>query len=268
MAANILESTPPDIRKYLTTYEEWLKSQGVTHRASVKHRKQARAFLVRQSDDFPKEFEEFTETPGNSIMETHRRHWAQYNGKRVLPLTQREKEDVQAASSRIGDNPPLRLRNAALISLLLNPSPKAVRPKSFRWVKFNDLYREEEGKLLKFSEWPVLEIDPLYTISGVKVATRTGSELLRLGDNASTHLSSYVMGQPGWLTIKGQWNSYLFTQSGNYYEYAGKYPDPMSRQSIWTLVRNAGQDADIIGTLYPDILSGEPVWDYTNEKRK
>ena len=253
---------PADLKEYLNNYTEWLRGKTYSPKKVHKHVLHARAFLMKQQPVEDQEFAEFIEIPENGIIENFRNYWSVHKGKRVLPLTKKEKGLVQAAAARMGDTTSLRLRNSALISLLLDPLPISIRVSNLIWLSFNNLYRDDNhGGLEKFSEWPVLEIDPKFKISGINANTRTGKRLVRLSTNATEHLSRYVMYPEGWQFIKAYWSSYLFTPIGLNSSMVGKKMEPISRQVVWNLSRQVGEAADIKGVLYPTIMKQEPVWD-------
>jgi len=255
-----------NLNEYLTNYQDWLKNKGYTTRKIKTHVLNARAFLMQQQPTEDEKFLEFMGGFGNDIVESFRNHWSNHDGKRVLPLNKKEKRLVQSVAARIGDTPALRLRNSALVSLLLEPLPASVRVSSLVWLAFNDLYRDDNhGGLQKFSEWPVLEIDPKFKIAGVNLNTRKGKYLITLTENASEHLSAYVMWPEGWRKVKPYWSSYLFTPIGLNLSMAGNLIEPISRQIAWRLAKRAGEDAEIKGTLYPEIMKQALNQDDENE---
>tara|TARA_R110000824_G_scaffold1618_8_gene7959 strand:+ start:2976 stop:3776 length:801 start_codon:yes stop_codon:yes gene_type:complete len=255
-----------NLNEYLTNYQDWLKVKGYTTKKIKDHVLLARSFLMKQQPTEDEKLAEFIGIPGNGIVENFRNYWSNHDGKRVLPLNKKEKRLVQSVAARIGDTSALRLRNSALVSLLLEPVPASVRVSSLVWLAFNDLYRDDNhGGLQKFSEWPVLEIDPIFKITGVNLNTRTGKQLITLSQNASEHLSAFVMWPEGWRKVKPYWSSYLFTPIGLNLSMAGNLIEPISRQIAWRLAKRAGEDAEIKGTLYPEIMKQTPVGDEKND---
>lgn len=277
MAVNTSSYAHPDFREYLGLYKAWLIENGITHRRADTMQKKARSFLVRQSPQEDPSFAKFMSLPGNDLAEAVRAFWVAENDRRVLPLNREEKKAVQAAASRFGDTTAMRLRNSAIIALLLNPMPRSVRPSSLRWLTFNDCYRDDEEaikttegrtpskfeKFRKFSEWPEIERGPDYKITAIMLDSRTGKQLIPLDINSSEHFSRYVMHPDGWEHIKSYWGEYIFVPIGVGKSLAGQSINPISRQIIWTLVKNVGEAAGIKGKLYPDILKLTPVWDDT-----
>mgnify|MGYP003655870426 CR=1 FL=1 len=242
--------SPPVLTEYLSKFADWLRSDGYSVRSVRSQVRFARAFMVRQIDDCPAKLDEFQSIKGGSMYTHWRDHFAQENGKRVLPLDDDEKQRVQAAASKEGRTVALRLRNAALFSILLSPRPKAkhIRPDHIRALTLAQL-----------------AVENVSVVNGVSRGTVTGyraeSTDVLLNENARLHVSYYLNDPQGFNKLRGTYSNALFPVARKTKTSTGAPAmDPISRQHLYNLAGRIGETAEIPGVLGADILGQSPLW--------
>jgi integrase len=241
---------PPVLSEYLSKFADWLHQDGYSVRSVRSQVRFARAFMVRQLDDCPIKLDEFQSIKGGSMYAHWRDHFAAENGKRVLPLDDDEKQRVQAASSKEGRSVPLRLRNAAIFSILLSPRPKAkhIRPDHIRGLTISKLAVENVSVINGVSK-------------GTVIGYRAESIDVPLNDNAQKHVSYYLNDPQGYNALRSSYSNVLFPRGRKTKVLKGAPPvDPISRQHLYNLAGRIGERAEIIGVLGTDILGHSPLW--------
>tara|TARA_R110000824_G_scaffold359594_1_gene547141 strand:- start:4304 stop:5038 length:735 start_codon:yes stop_codon:yes gene_type:complete len=202
-----------------------------------------------------------------SLFEHWRDCFAASNGRRVLPLDDDEKMLVQAAATREGDSVAVRLRNAALIAVLMSPRPKHryVRPDHIRQIMYHQLAglgevgQNDPASLSRFLEVGQSGyICAGYFIDDGRPNWRT--HLIALDADAQMHMSFYLNSSDGWVSIKHSLSNHLWPAVGRGGAFVGQDPRPISRQRVIDIVRSVGESANITGTLTPDILTQVQPW--------
>jgi len=234
---------PPVLVEYLAKFEQWLIKSGYSVRARRDQILAARSFMVRQLETCPDALEEFNAQKSGSIYEHWRDWFAAEDGsnKPVLPMDSGEKRSIQGAASRSGDNVPLKLRNAAIVSVLMSPRPKNkhVRPEHIRTLELSQILYDDD--LLVTG----------YLVNGVKID---------LNENARDHLNFYLSSTEGLGAVRPHYSYCLWPVIGNKKSMVGKSLNPISRQRLYMLIRAIGEDANIVGTLGPDVMHKEQPW--------
>tara|TARA_R110002020_G_scaffold376753_2_gene587824 strand:+ start:40 stop:837 length:798 start_codon:yes stop_codon:yes gene_type:complete len=256
--------TSQELQTYFTTAKSWVQKQRSELKGAAlkEHKQQLLAQYLGQAgvvgDFLPLYRECLNQWEGDQYPNPEEFRIKPHQFKRILPLTEKDKKIVQANGSRLGDTVALRLRNSAIVALLLEPFPVGVRVSGLRWLEFNDLRRDDNhGGYEKFSTWPVVEITPDQTITAINVNTRLGKRQVTLSKNASDHLSRWVMYPDGWQAVKPYWAEYLFLPIGLGGSMSGKVIEPISRQLIWRIAKQAGDDAEIKGIINPNLMRKE-----------
>ena len=145
----------------------------------------------------------------------------------------------QAYAANTGNNHAAKLRNAAIISLLLNPTPPNVRPADVLQIQTEDLTVDHLGD-------PVTKIIS-YKARGVSVP---------LNENARGHLTAYMTDPSGYQALKSASCNYIWPARGP----RGGDPvkagnqGPMHRHSLYELTRDIGALCGIRGRVGADIL--------------
>ncbi len=240
-------AAPPVLGDYLGKFDQWLVDRGYSVRARRDQILAARSFMVRQLQTCPDALEEFNAVKSGNIYEHWRDWFASEDGsnKRVLPLDAEEKRAIQGAASRSGDNVPLKLRNAALVSMLMSPRPKNkhVRPEHIRTLKLGQIVFDDEKLATAYN-----------------VGDEMSQVTIDLDENARSHLNFYLSSSEGLGAVRPHYSYYLWPVIGNNKSMVGKSLNPISRQRLYMLIRAIGEDANIVGTLGPDVMHKEQPW--------
>ena len=235
---------------FMHGYNKFLYDHGLSNQTIAYHATLAMAYLVKQADDVPFLLEGYI-AKNKALIEQHRALWEKEEPLRVLPLTPKEKELLIGTAATTGNSVPLRLRNAAMVALLLSPMPRGIRPDHVRKITVNQLWMTSGP----FTSWPTLGVTEKDTVKSLKF-DKDGkeSQFIELDNRAQQHLSRYVMFEDGWPSIKHWGSEYLFLPIGTKGTDIGKNSRFVSRQTVWKMIRQAGINAGITGLLYPDIL--------------
>lgn len=257
----------PALDQYLENFGDWLKSE---HDQSIRNQRpilqEAKAYFLRELKNPPPELGEYMENSHNAPPTD----WTQWRGqsvgyKRVMPLNKDEKAILVWSAARMGGTPLLRTRNAALISLLLQPMNTPAGPVRYdviRQLKMGDLWMRA-GKL---ESWPTLGVVETDLIASIVVHIRGNRQRVRLRVQPARFLSEWVMwavarrdgdATEGFPSVVKQWQERglegfptLFPALDNSGRPLGT---TISRQGVWKLVKACGNSAGLFG-LYPDLL--------------
>ena len=236
-----MAAVPPLVTSYLEEYTQHLEAQGATVRGIREGRRLAWAWLARQSKKEPEELAAYRMRKDFGPVGV-----VQYlevlNSTRILPLTGKEKELVQAYAATTGTSKAARLRNAALVAVLLNETPDSVRPFDVLQIKQGNLHVDQAFAL---SSWPTGGLTERSKITSYKI----NGINVELGANATGHLTRYMLYEDGYQRIRPQGSTYIFPPAQK-----TKEDRPMSRQGLYSLTTQIGELAGIRGRLGADIL--------------
>ena len=253
----------PPLEEYLEEFREHLKNSGVSGRKSSAIKRKARAFLLRHSFNCPPELIAY-----DSSADKLRDKFLVFDDKRTTPLRKDEREAFLACASRSGDSVPLRLRNAALISVLMSPAPAGVRPDHILNLSTSDITIDNAGP---YSSWPTLGVTEKSKITHYQVKPG-GSEsdndriIVELNDVAQRHLSRYILFEDGWHSIRTNFTTCIWPAVGINKSMIGNKNKSISRQALYKLATKIGEDAGITGRIGPDILRKRSLEDLANAK--
>jgi hypothetical protein len=237
-------------------YHHFLKQHGLPNADIRYHANLGRAYFVKQYAQMPFMVESFLITSYSKTIDIEplRSRWAREYPTRVLPLSEKERELLLGVAATSGLSTAQKLRNGALVSLLMLNRPRAIWPHHIAGLERNQMHFEA-GPL---SGWPTNgvgaqpEIDKIKFIKFDFLETETerrksSDPYITLDEAASTHLTEFLMNPEGWQRIRHFQSNCLFTGGAPGRE--GETYKPISRQGIHQLLQKLGRTAGIKGTL-------------------
>lgn len=248
------EKKPESITDFLYGYNRFLWSHGLVTADIAAHATQAKAFLVKQIEDVPFMLKGYLATI-NTPLEENRARWSVEEPLRVLPLSTKERELFIGAVATTGNTTALRLRNAALVSLLMCDMPRGIRPDNIRRLMVTQLWMKDDS----WVSWSRTGAEPGHLIQSIEFDKLKSQSRVQLDTLAQEHLTRYVNFEDGFSKIKHWGSEFVFVPIGTKGALTDMNLRFISRQTIWKIVRTGGKVAGITGLIFPDILREQPI---------
>ena len=247
-------------------YNKFLKEHGLSNADIRFHSNLGRAYFVKQYAQMPFMIESFllTSYAKTIDIEPLRSRWAREYPTRVLPLTEKEREVLLGVAATSGQSTAQKLRNGALVSLLMLNRPRSIWPHHIAALESNQL----EFKDGPISGWPTNGVGAQPEIDKIKFIRydflkdgtdrrKSSDPYIPLDEPSSNHLTEFVTNPEGWARIRSHRSLCLFTGGPPGFE--GETWKPISRQGIHQLLLKLGRKAGIKGTLTALILREPPM---------